>query len=65
MKNPHNPHRISDERHENRHFVDAIRECMGLDPLYAPDRPSSYHYAARDVGELEHGCRRAPTRGSL
>jgi hypothetical protein len=38
---------------------------MGLDPLYAPDRPSAYHYAARDVGELEHGCRRAPTRGSL
>lgn len=40
---------------EGRAFVDAVRECLGLCPLYAVERASSY---VREVA-WSSGCERA------
>lgn len=44
---------------EHQRFVDALRACLGLAPLYAPDKPSDYHQefhwpSARGVPESAH-----------
>lgn len=56
MKEP----KITEGRQGERAFVDALRESLGLGPLYAPDKPSSQIRMFRDIGELDYGCRRSP-----
>ena len=31
------------ECHQREQFIDALRECLGLAPLYRPDGPSTSH----------------------
>jgi hypothetical protein len=50
--------RVSSYRYTERDFVDALRESLGLDPLYRSKEPSRYGRTYRDVGEFQTGCRR-------
>lgn len=55
------PSRISEAQVEQRYFVDALRNCLGMAPLYAPEVRSSYFDERSNEWELAPGCRRSPT----
>ena len=51
---------IGEHQTEQRVFIDALRNFLGMGPLYATEkRTIVFETTYRDVGDLESGCRRA------
>lgn len=49
--------RISHEQEGQRIFVDALREALGLEPLYRPAREAARIRVYPDFGTIDYGCR--------